>query len=126
MEASGHSCISELNSLKCVASVITTKGKEISHLNLGLRFNLGVNKDTSSYSLLSDPVKMAPPILQEARDIKHDTGKQEPSPQSHVSINVSSVAGPTERLSVLGGENRILMIQLVRRLRCIQTVLVTK
>lgn len=105
MEASGHSCISELNSLKCVASVINTKEKEIFHLNLGLCFNLGVNDVTSSYNLLSDPVKMAPPILHEARDIKHDTGKQEPSPQPHININVSSVVGPTEKLSVLGEEN---------------------
>lgn len=102
MEASGHSYISELNSLKCVASVITTKEKEISHLNLGLCFNLGVNDVTSSYNLLSDPVKMAPPILHGARDIKHDTGKQEPS---HINTNVSSVVGPTEKLSVLGEED---------------------
>lgn len=100
MEASGYSYISELNSLKCVASVITTKEKEISHL--GLCFNLGVNDVTSSYNLLSNPVKMAPPILHEARDIKHDTGKQEPS---HINTNVSSVVGPTEKLSVLGEEN---------------------
>lgn len=102
MEASGRSCILELNSLKCMVSMIAMKGKEISHTNMGLCFNLEANYIASFYSLLSDPLKMVPPIFQETRkyrDIKHDIGKPEPSPQPHVNINVSTVVSPTEEYS---------------------------
>lgn len=81
MEGNASSCILELNSLECMAPMITMREHlDIPpHPSLELHLNLEVRRITSPPPSLSDLVKMAPRIFQEPRKyrrIKCDMGKQ--------------------------------------------------